>query len=271
MWLINTETLELEEFFDHNIPKYAILSHRWGEREVDFKRFRKRTALAGPGLRKIERFCQLAASDDLKWAWADTCCIDKKSSAELSEAINSMYRWYKESLRCCVHLSDVTCSPEDITFSKTNEGLSPSLEQQLRKSAWFSRGWTLQELLAPIPQLNCFYDSNWLWIGTLPSLKKVVSDITGISSRYLVSSGFSYGTDFVPSTLAPPMITEAPTFTLHDPTANVRWASVATRMSWVSWRETSRKEDIAYCMMGVFDIHMPLLYGEGRLAAFRRL
>ena len=85
MRLLHTTTLELKEFFDSNIPKYAILSHRWGEKEVTFKEVRKRTAPPGPGLRKIENCCWLAAKNGFQWVWIDTCCIDKRSSAELSE------------------------------------------------------------------------------------------------------------------------------------------------------------------------------------------
>ena len=104
MRLLHTKTLQLEEFFDSQIPQYAILSHRWGDNEVTFKAMRKGTTQQGSGLAKIENFCRLAAARGFDWAWIDTCCIDKQSSAELSEAINAMFKWYERSGACYVIL-----------------------------------------------------------------------------------------------------------------------------------------------------------------------
>jgi hypothetical protein len=157
----------------------------------------------------------------LKYAWIDTCCIDKSSSAELSQAINSMYQWYSDAQVCYAYLSDVSHSTEqDSKFS------------EFRRSKWFTRGWTLQELLAPSEVV--FFDRVWVKLGTKASLEDTISDVTGITHM------FRFGQ-----------------------------ASVAQKMSWASKRETTRIEDMAYCLLGIFDVHMPPLYGEGENAFFR--
>ncbi|KAI4209702.1 MAG: hypothetical protein LQ351_007410 [Letrouitia transgressa] len=262
MRLIHTETLELAEFFDSQIPKYAILSHRWGEKEISYKEFCKGAAPEGLGLTKIRNFCALAAARGHQWGWIDTCCIDKRSSAELSEAINSMFNWYAKSEECLVHLADVECSeielrsipiiykhfPDQIVIDlERNEDLEcselsgwDSLKDSFCKSCWFSRGWTLQELLAP--ENVVFFDAGWYEIGHRFWLAPIISEAARINVRF-VEDGLVKG----------------------DP------ASVAQKMSWVSRRETSRSEDIAYCLLGLFGVNMPLLYGEGAEKAFLRL
>lgn len=233
MRLLHAKSLEFAEFFDTQIPPYAILSHRWGEKEVSFQQMRKNRAEEGPGLSKILGFCALASRKGYEWVWIDTCCIDKKSSAELSEAINSMFQWYAKATECLVYLSDVSLDGQDASDKEFIARFSAS--------KWFSRGWTVQELLAPA-QLT-FYDANWEEIGDRGDLAFEIAAVTGIRARYLGMRG----RDFI-------------------------WkASVATRMSWVSRRQTSRSEDIAYCMLGLFDVNMPLLYGEGGVKAFLRL
>ena len=223
MRLLHTEDLFFEEFYDTNLPPYAILSHRWGEKEVSLGDLRKHRAQEGPGLAKIKGICKLAFSHGYDWVWIDTCCIDRKSSAELSEAINSMYRWYQRAEVCYAYLSDVTLSKS----------------QNIVSSAWFSRGWTLQELLAPDDVV--FYDSEWVRIGDKSELAPRLSAVTGIQKNSLL---------------------------YHS---NRESACIATKMYWASRRETSRPEDIAYCLLGIFDINMPLLYGEGSKKAFIRL
>ena len=242
MRLLQTKTLQFSEFFDSHIPRYAILSHRWGDHEVSFNGMRKGTAPPGSGMIKIENFCRLAAARGFEWAWIDTCCIDKRSSAELSEAINAMFKWYKHSGECYVYLSDVEYPSQELS-----EGW-PSLSAKFRKSSWFTRGWTLQELLAPRKSKIVFFDANWNKIGSLPQLVKDVSKITGIEQSYM---GFKQS--------------RTPT----GWTSGV--ASVAKRMSWASRRQTSREEDMAYCLLGLFDVNMSLLYGEGAKRAFYRL
>src|ERR1700753_3096180 len=133
MWLINTTTLELEFFVNPEKSSYAVLSHTWGDGEVLFQEFQNlNTAKSKDGFSKIVRTCEISRQRGLRYAWVDTCCIDKSSSAELSEAINSMFDWYKNSAVCLTYLEDL---PGDIEF-----------EQGLPCCRWLTRGWTLQEL-----------------------------------------------------------------------------------------------------------------------------
>ena len=148
MRLINCSTLQLEEFFGTNIPPYVILSHTWGADEVSFAAFTSGQPLVGSGYQKIVFTCQQAIKDRIGYAWVDTCCIDKSSSAELSEAINSMFAWYQKSVRCYAYLSDVS---------------EASMDQDFPKSRWFTRGWTLQDMLAPTKVI--FYDQWWVDLG----------------------------------------------------------------------------------------------------------
>lgn len=233
MRLLNIRTFDLEEFFDTKIPPYAILSHRWYETEVTFKQMAKRTAPEGPSLRKIRQFCELVGQNSLEWAWIDTCCIDKRSSAELSEAINSMFKWYGGADICCVYLSDVLRLGDN------------DFDAKFASSSWFTRGWTLQELLAPRDLI--FYDARWAELGNKRKLRKKIAAITGIDSVSL-------------------MRPERCSWPSYD-----GGASIATKMSWAARRVTSRSEDIAYCLFGLFGVNMPLLYGEGGEKAFLRL
>jgi hypothetical protein len=226
MRLINAQTLELEEFFGAAIPPYAILSHTWETEEVSFQDWPNLEAVKGKkGFRKIELAREQTIRDGLDYLWVDTNCINKDSSAELSEAINSMFAWYRGAAICYAYLSDVTTHAD-------HEVLGP----RLSGSRWFTRGWTLQELLAPDEVI--FYSTDWDVLGTRKSLVHHISDITGIKQSYLMHDFRS-----VPS--------------------------VAHRMSWLSRRSTTRVEDMAYCMLGIFDINMPLLYGEGDKAFIR--
>ena len=229
MRLINAYTLELEEFPDERGTKYAILSHRWEDGEVSFQDMQDlEKAKTKNGFTKILKSCECAREDGLSYVWVDTCCINKESSAELSEAINSMYRWYGCSEVCYTFLSDVQIDASDSEFEA---------EQQLKQSKWFTRGWTLQELLAP--KNVQFFDHQWDFLGTKNDLGELLSDCTGI--RESIIRG-----------------TEPP----HA-------RSIAERMSWASQRVTTRIEDIAYCLVGLFAVNMPLLYGEGEKAFLR--
>ena len=220
MRLLHTRTLELSEFDNEaSRPYYAILSHTWGDDEFIFSDFAKPDRRSSSGWRKIAKSCELAAADGWEFAWVDTCCIDKSSSAELTEAINSMWKWYKDSQICYVYLADCSLS----------NGIS-----DLSASRWFTRGWTLQELLAP--ERLIFYDADWHEIGSRSYLQQDISAICRIAPSHLT-----------------------------DPTA----ASVAAKMSWASQRETTREEDLAYSLLGLFEINMPLIYGEGNKAFFR--
>ncbi|KAK1676317.1 heterokaryon incompatibility protein-domain-containing protein, partial [Colletotrichum godetiae] len=227
MHLLDTSTLRLHEFTEGQVPKYAILSHTWGDEEVLFRDIDKYPT-SKAGWSKIQSACRVARERGHSWIWIDTCCIDKASSSELSEAINSMFRWYKEAEICFAYLSDVVHS----------EPGTEECETTLAGSRWFTRGWTLQELLAP-PSLD-FYAQDWRPLGPRRLFGGVIEQRTGIRRRYL-SAG-----------------------------RNVNSASVAERMSWASQRKTTRTEDVAYCLLGIFDVNMPLIYGEGT-KAFQRL
>jgi hypothetical protein len=123
---------------DKAIPPYAILSHTWGAdaEEITFEDITNGTGKDKPGYAKIQFCGERAAQDDLQYFWIDTCCIDKTNHAELSRAINSMFRWYRNANRCYVYLSDVPSPP----FG-TNDKFDPRpWESALRKSRWFTRG-----------------------------------------------------------------------------------------------------------------------------------
>jgi hypothetical protein len=182
MWLLNTKTFRLECFIiTSNPPKYAILSHTWAEREEHmFQALRdlddgpslpdELTSRAGWA--KIEGTCRVAYEQGYNYVWIDSCCIDRSSSAELQESINSMFQWYEEAKTCFVYLQDVS------------GGEDPAgQDSQFRRSRWFKRGWTLQELLAPAHVH--FLDMSWRSIGWKEDLLDILSDITGIESSYL--------------------------------------------------------------------------------------
>jgi hypothetical protein len=141
MRLINVNTFELKEFFGAEAPHYAILSHRWESEEVTFHDLMTDKGREMIGWKKIEGCCRIALQDGLEWAWIDSCCIDKTSSAELSEAINSMFRWYRDAEVCYAYLSDVSWCGQNNDFRPDYSAFHSSM--------WFMRGWTLQELLAP--------------------------------------------------------------------------------------------------------------------------
>jgi len=125
---------------DDTIPPYAILSHTWKEgQEVTFKDLMDGTGQSKTGYDKI-RFCgQQAERDSLQYFWVDTCCINKLNHVELQEAINSMFRWYQNTAKCYVYLSDVLTAKRKASdkFSKC------TWESAFRESRWFTRGWTL--------------------------------------------------------------------------------------------------------------------------------
>jgi hypothetical protein len=224
MRLLNSRSLELEEFPDDRIPRYAILSHRWQDDEVSFQDMQSGgTAIKKAGYPKLKMCCELAFRDGLGHAWIDTCCIDKTSSAELSEAINSMYGWYQNAAVCYVYLFDV-------------HSMAVPVDESFSTSTWFTRGWTLQELIAP--ENVEFYNSTWHKLGTKHTLEDTISIITNIDVKALQGTGPEH-------------------------------FSIAKKMSWVSNRTTTRVEDIAYSMLGLFGVHMPLLYGEGPRAFIR--
>jgi WD40 repeat protein len=220
---------------DDEIPPYAILSHTWTDgHEVTFSDLQHGTGKVKKGYEKI-RFCgKQAELDGLRYFWVDTCCIDKSNQVELQDAINSMFRWYQNAIRCYVYLSDVS-----VTKRKASNGSSEfTWEPNFRASKWFTRGWTLQELLAP-PSVK-FFSVEGKPLGDKGSLERQISEITDIPT---------------------PALRGAPLYEF----------SVEERLSWTNNRHTTRKEDRAYSLLGVFGIFMLLNYGEGEQNAFKRL
>lgn len=233
MRLLRVHSYKFVEYAsEREAPRYGILSHRWQDDEVSYSNVVDGQAQKKKGWTKIRTFCQRCAEDGLSLAWVDTCCIDKSSSAELSEAINSMYRWYKNAYKCYVFLADVT--GPNMVATRAQAGRS---QPEWLGSEWFERGWALQELIAPSEVY--MYDRSWREIGNKRQLSGLISSVTRI-----------------------------PADVLHG--ENPSNYCIAQRMSWAANRKTTRAEDQAYCLMGLFEVNMPLLYGEGT-RAFRRL
>ncbi|KAK4494325.1 hypothetical protein PRZ48_014623 [Zasmidium cellare] len=241
MRLINVQSLELESYSEGTIPSYITLSHRWLDEkdEVKFEEYddEREKYYQGQqvreGFEKIWRLCEFVrkgAFVDRKgkpvlWVWVDTCCIDKRSSSELSESINSMARYYWDAVLCVAYLADVPSGGPD---------------QTIWQSEWFTRGWCLQELLFPWEIVFC--DKVWGMLGRKRDgwFQRQLSARTGIDEECLESRDT--------------MLRQC----------------VAKKMSWASRRVTKRTEDLAYCLLGLFNIQMALLYGEG-MNAFARL
>ncbi|KAF2471876.1 uncharacterized protein BDR25DRAFT_324964 [Lindgomyces ingoldianus] len=195
------------------IPPYAILSHRWGDSEIEF-------------------CAKQAAQDQLQYFWIDTCCIDKWNLDELSKSINYMFCWYKNVIKCYVFLPDVSVS------TSTETPQQSVWEASFRASEWFARGWTLQELVAPVSVE--FFSSEGRQIGDKRSLEQLIHEITTIPVKALQNCPLD-------------------TFTIID------------RMEWAKNRQTTEEEDNVYCLLGILGISMPTSYGEGKQKARKRL
>ncbi|KAI5991873.1 hypothetical protein EDD15DRAFT_1063019 [Pisolithus albus] len=215
---------------------YAILSHRWLDGgEVNYLEITELAKMENrdeirerSGYQKIVKSCQQAGNDGLKWLRVDTCCIDKRSSSELSETLNSMFRWYENSNKCYAYLHDADVFPTAPNETSAGSGCWPE---------WFSRGWTLQELIAPTDLQ--FFNKDWQAIGNKRDLASTLEKITRVPSGVLADG-----------------------LILYRP-------SVAQVMSWAADRRTTRIEDRAYSLMGLRDVNMPMLYGEGKKAFIR--
>ncbi|KAF6818702.1 het domain-containing protein [Colletotrichum sojae] len=234
MRLLDTDTLEIVSFHDFPPKPYVILSHTWGDDEVSFQEMMAVNAGKKQGFKKIWETCIKAKEDGCAYAWIDTCCIDKQSSSELSESINSMYRWYQESSICYAYLVDVPTAAGVVDYWDEDCFYR---ERLFKSSRWFTRGWTLQEPLAP--EVVEFYASDWTEIGTKSSLTAHLARITKIDQAVLG------GTRPISSCCA------------------------AEKLSWAASRETTRKEDDAYSLLGIMDVHLPLIHGEGSEAFLR--
>ncbi|CAI6339214.1 unnamed protein product [Periconia digitata] len=221
----------VQPIVDTVAPPFAILSHTWGGRDEevllqDLKdgTAKKKTACYENKL----KFCRKqAAKDGLEYFWVDTCCINQQDSVELQASINSMFKWYSTAVKCYAYLSDV---------SSTDPTLD--IEEKIKKSRWFRRGWTLQELIAP-KEVE-FFSREGDPLGDKQSLQQTIHETTGIPIEALQRCPLSR-------------------FSYHE------------RILWAEGRQTTLEEDAAYSLLGIFAIHMPLLYGEGRANAFRRL
>ncbi|KAI3331609.1 HET-domain-containing protein [Xylariaceae sp. AK1471] len=233
MRLLNTESLRLQFFMPGQTPDYVILSHLWADEEILFEDFTKHGTIdpdipvtRKKGFSKVEEARKLAARDGYEWIWIDTCCIDKSSSAELQEAINSMWQYYARSNICYAFMADIPNAQTGRT-------------KAFGESKWFTRGWTLQELIAPTSVE--FYAGDWAPIGTKSERYDEISEITKINLDVL---------------------------THMEP---IDAFSAAERLSWAAHRQVTREEDETYCLLGIFEVNMPMLYGEGRHKAFIRL
>lgn len=214
----------MRTFYGNDIPDYAILSHTWlrDHEEVTYQRYHLNDDWQRlRGGKKIIYLCQQAAKDQCRWAWIDTCCIDKTNNAELSEAINSMFRWYQDAKVCYVYLADIGSNEHKIFYT----------------SRWWDRAWTLQELLAA--KTVEFYDKDWRNIGAKAELAEVIALRKNIDKEIL-----------------------------RDPDM-IQFRSVAQRMSWAAHRQATRREDLAYALLGIFGINMNMMYGEGDKAFIR--
>jgi hypothetical protein len=227
---LSSGDFEVASFDDENPPPYAILSHTWTEgQEVTYNELVAGTGKDKAGYDKI-CFCgRQAAADKLQYFWVDTCCIDKSISHELGTAINSMFRWYQRASKCYVYLSDVVVSEEAFRITWADA---------FRRSRWFTRGWTLQELLAP-PCVE-FFSKNGIRLGSRISLEQEIHEITKIDTKALRGQSLA-------------------------------GFSVEERMSWAAQRMTTLKEDKVYCLLGIFGVFLSLIYGEGEAYATLRL
>jgi hypothetical protein len=228
--------LRIKTFDDVPGPPYAILSHTWGAgtEEVTFEDIATGAGKAKRGYEKIHFCGRQAQRDGLQYFWVDTCCIDKSDKAELSHAIRSMFRWYQKAKKCYVYLSDVS------TTKRKADNMLTSLtwEQPFQSSRWFTRGWTLQELLAP--SIVEFFSQEWKRLGDKTSLKLLIHKTTGISLEALNGVPLSQ-------------------------------FSIDERMRWIGDRETKREEDAWYSLSGIFDVEIAPAYSEGAANASRRL
>ncbi|KJA17720.1 hypothetical protein HYPSUDRAFT_46055 [Hypholoma sublateritium FD-334 SS-4] len=224
-----------EKEFAHQIcekyGKFAILSHTWlttvsGEvTYTDWKsgKFSKESR----GYRKLAEFCRITATQyDHKLAWIDTICINKESSSELDESIRSMYNWYQSASMCITYLADTS---------------NPS---EMHRDTWFTRGWTLQELIAP--RHIKFHDANW---------QQIIPGMENDKKNPQIILQIKRATGIVKDELET-VLSKTP---------------ISRRMQWAAHRRVTREEDMAYSLMGIFDVSISIAYGEGAERAFVRL
>ncbi|KAJ4986591.1 het domain protein [Stagonosporopsis vannaccii] len=224
----------LKSFPGEYKPPYAILSHTWGDTddEVTFQDIKSGTATSKPGYEKIKFCAEQIVNDNLEYIWVDTCCIDKTSGPELNEAIVSMFRWYQKAEKCYVYLSDVCCNGMNNVQTK-------KWMPDFMNCKWFTRGWTLQELIAPRDTM--FFSRERVRLGNKFELGREISKITGISFEVLVGK------------------------------KQLSEITYDEKVSWMECRQTQKEEDRAYSLQGIIGVHMLPHYGEGYLSAMDRL
>ncbi|KAF9472078.1 hypothetical protein BDN70DRAFT_763404, partial [Pholiota conissans] len=211
---------------------YAIFSHKWLRGmpgEITYDLWNKGSLdPETAGYQKLASFCRTAWEEyGITLAWMDTVCINKDSSSELDESIRSMYAWYERASICIVHLSET----QTIT--------------QIPHDSWFTRGWTLQELIAP--KILNFYSSDW---------------------RRLTQ----YGNNDKQNNVVLSFIKQATTMSSWEVTSTSKHhVPLSRKMQWAASREVTREEDRAYSLMGIFDVSISTAYGEGTYRAFLRL
>lgn len=247
------------QFFDrsdkkHNFPWTSTVCRRYrGEMLAALENLSKEYAsLKTLGYQKVKEMAKLGDAQSLgwgeecEWFWIDTCCIDKTNSAELAEALNSMSTYYANAIHCIAYMADVTAASTFSALERTGQFYE---FWEFETSHWFTRGWTLQELLFPTKVV--FFNRHWKRIGyrDSPPTAKVIERATGIPLVLLNR---------------PDKESLQRTFARHD-------FPVAQKISWAAQRRTTRAEDAAYCLLGIFGVNMPLVYGEGGAKAFRRL
>jgi hypothetical protein len=241
MRLLNVHTLEFREY-SYDLPKYAIASHRWkAGTEATIKDVRNKQNTDKDGYGKVESFAKYVREHVcyVEWLWIDTCCVNQDSSQEVTEAVNSMFRWYSNAEVCLAYLADVSDAENERGF---------------RGSEWFRRGWTLQELLAP--QMVVFLSASWELIGHK-------GDDGWTRSGLQIASGRALDA-------AVSAITGVPECVLHNYARSMSF-STEERLSWIGSRQTTKEEDISYSLLGIFNVTMPVIYGEGAKKARERL
>jgi hypothetical protein len=302
MYLINTTTIKIRLFICI-IPKYVILSHTWGEDEVTFESMQRpnERTKALRGYMKIKRCCEQAKQDGYRWAWVDTCCIDKRSSAELSEAINSMYRYYWGAEKCYAYLTDVGDENSgdvrdnltDVSDESSGNGREETASSPTVPGIGEKRGWEyiiyessadsshdidvgsddavydpqepsveLPRSVRPEREIFQFLNSRWFKRGW--TLQELLAPAT---LEFYDQEWNMIGTKFSLATFIQ-VATEIQAQYILDRNA-MKGASIGLRLSWAPQRDTTRDEDQACCLFGIMGVNMPLLYGEGKRAFYR--
>jgi heterokaryon incompatibility protein (HET) len=241
MRLINVRTLDLRKFNQHP-PRYAILSHRWiDEQEICLQDWEVYVANQDPlssqikcksGFIKIQNACIQAQKRGFEWLWADTVCIDKRDNSEVTKSVNLMFSWYQSASVCFAYMHEVSNNNQRLKWTEDNAVVRKTPE-------WFTRGWTLQELLAPKKLL--LSDQDWNCIGDRENCAQVITKFTGIPLSALCGK-------------------------------DIQSYSYADRLAWAKGRQTTEPEDRVYSLLGLLGVSLPAVgYGIGLKAALWQL